>query len=204
MQCACREPHWHFGRIVCGDRCPDDEGKKWLYRHHRERIYLGPESGEIVVHLHRNHQAGIRDGLNVLLKIRRNKCPVEDYPEAELRPYASDKDVYHFPIEGEFFTNPTKYPKGFYIGSVVIDGCVVDTIEIVKSPGIWVGEAMATTGRCFDTKVFVDDYCPVEDCPEEEVQEKRKCRKPCEPEVVVSCQVDNPKYISDLSEIFGG
>ena len=210
MRCAC-EPHWHFGRVRCGKRCPDDEGKKWTYHHHRERIYLGPESGEIIVHLHRNRQAGLRENLDVVLKIRRNKCVVkdrcgnivEDVPETELRPFASDKSAYHFPIEGEFFTNSEKFPKGFYIGRVFIDGCEVDTVEIVKSPGVWVGEAIATTGKCFDTGVFKDDYCPVEDCTEERVP-KKKHRKPCEPEIVVARKINNPMYVSDLSDLFRG
>lgn len=210
MQCACREPHWHYGRILCGKRYPDDAGKKWTYHHHRERIYLGPESGEIIVHLHRNRQAGLRDGLDVVLKIHRKRCPEKDVcgnliveiPVAELRPFAFDKSAYHFPIEGEFFTNAEKFPKGFYLGDVVIEGCVVDTIEIVKSPGVWVGEAIATTGRCFDPGVFVDDYCPVEDCVEEEKFSPRKGCKLCEPLLVVAGKIDNPKYVSDLDDLF--
>ena len=211
MRCACKEPDCRIGRILCGTRCPDDEGNKWTYHHHRERIYLGPESGEIVVHLHRNRQAGLRNNLDVVLKIRRHRCVtkdrcgniVDDVPETELRPFASDKSAYHFPIEGEFFTDPEKFPKGFYIGRVLVDGCEVDVVEIVKSPGVWVGEAIATTGRCFDTNVFKDDYCPVEDCVEEE-RPRKKCRKPCEPEIVIARKVDNSMYVPDLSELFGG
>lgn len=213
MRCACKEPNCRIGRILCGSRCPDDEGNRWVYRHRRERIYLGPDTGEIILHLHRNYEAGLREGLNVVLKIRRHRCVtkdkcgniIDDVPEAELRPYAFEKDAYHFPIEGEFFTDATKFPKGFYIGSVMIDDCVVDTIEIVRSPGVWVGEALGTTGRCLDPKVFVDDYCPVKDCLEEEKEKKKKkCRKLCEPEIVIAKKVDNPMYVPDLSEILGG
>lgn len=208
MQCVHREPHWHFGRILCGPRCPNDAGEKWVYKRRRERIHLGPQSAEIVIHLHRNYQAGVQDNLDVVLKIKRHRCPpkdecgnVLDLPVAELRPFASDKSAYHFPIEGEFFTNPEKFPKGFYLGDVLIGDCVVDTIEIVKSPGVWVGEAIATTGRCFDTKVFVDDYCPVEDCVEEK-REEPEGRKPCEPKIVVAGKKLNPLYFPDLSELY--
>lgn len=211
MQCAHRPPHWHTGYIYCGcSRCPDDDGDKWSYRRRRERIHLGPQTTEIVVHLHRNRQAGLRDGLDVVLKVHRNRCPEKDkcgnialeIPIAELRPYASDGSAYHFSIEGEFFTNAEKFPKGFYLGDVVIEGCVVDTIEIVKSPGVWVGEAIATTGACFDTKVFVDDYCPVEDCIEEEEKEEDEGRFPCEPKVFVAKRKVNDKYITPLDDLF--
>lgn len=204
MQCVHKEPHWHYGNILCHPRCPDDAGSKWVYHRRRERIYLGPESAEIVIHLHRNHQAGLRDSLDVILKIHRFRCSIDDQPVAELKPFASKEDVYHFPIEGEFFTNPTKFPKGFYLGDISINDCIVDTIEIVKSPGVSVGEAITTVGKCFDTKVYVDDYCPVENCVEEEQKEKGKCRKLCEPEIVVAGVIDNPMYISDLSELFEG
>ena len=141
----------------------------------------------------------------MVLKISRHRCPEKDkcgnvvveIPVAELRPFASDGSAYHFPIEGEFFTNPEKFPKGFYLGDVVIEDCVVDTIEIVKSPGVWVGEAITTTDPCFDTKVFVDDYCPVEDCVEEEEEEKH-WKKPCEPTVLVAQRKVNEKYLPDL------
>lgn len=202
MQCANRPPHWHEGYIYCGcnNNCPDDAGEKWMYRRRRERIHLGPQTAEIVVHLHRNYQAGLKDGLNVVLKIHRYRCNLDEQPVAELRPYASDKSAYHFPISGEFFTNSTKFPKGFYLGDVEIDGCVVDTIEIVRSPGVWVGEAITTTGTCFDTNVFKDDYCPVEDCVEEETEDDCvKGRKPCEPKVMVAQRSIRKNYMSDLN-----
>lgn len=210
MQCAHRPPHWHEGYIYCGCRkCPDDAGEKWTYHRRRERIYLGPQSTEIVVHLHRNRQAGLRDKLDVVLKVSRHRCPevdecgnIKELPVAELRPYASEDSAYHFPIEGEFFTNSEKFPKGFYLGDVVIEGCVVDTIEIVKSPGVWVGEAISTTGACFDTKVFVDDYCPVEECVEEKKKPKHHCEKPCEPKIMVAQRKMNEKYVPSLDDLF--
>lgn len=207
MRCADRPPHWHEGYIYCGcGKCPDDAGEKWTYHRRRERIHLGPKSTEIIVHLHRNYQAGLRDKLDVVLKISRHRCPEKDkcgnvvveIPVAELRPFASDGSAYHFPIEGEFFTNPEKFPKGFYLGDVVIEDCVVDTIEIVKSPGVWVGEAITTTDPCFDTKVFVDDYCPVEDCVEEKQEKEEAGKKLCEPTVIVAQRKTNKKYLPDL------
>lgn len=200
------EPHWHYGRVLCGGACPSS--KERVFSHKRERIYLGPQTGEIVIHIHRNPHAGLYDNLAVVLKIRRNRCaPVDKcgrrlpMAEAELRPYASDKATYFFPIEGEFFTDVEKFPKGFYIGDLMIDDCVVDSFEIVKAPGVWVGEAIATTGKCFETKVFKDQLCPVEDC--EEVPPP-KGRKPCEPLYVRKGVIENKMYITDLDELFGG
>lgn len=197
-------PHWHYGRLICGHGCPPN--KERVFPHKRERIYLGPKTGEIVIDVHRNPHAGLYDNLDVVLKIRRHRCaPVDDcgrplsMPETELKPYASDKTAYHFPIEGEFFTDIEKFPKGFYIGDLVIDGCVVDSFELVKAPGVWVGEAIATTGMCFETKIFKDQLCPVEDCEE---KKKPKGRRPCESKVYVAGVIDNPMYISDLSELF--
>ena len=79
MRCADRPPHWHEGYIYCGcGKCPDDAGEKWTYHRRRERIHLGPKSTEIIVHLHRNYQAGLRDKLDVVLKISRHRCPEKD------------------------------------------------------------------------------------------------------------------------------
>lgn len=204
MRCACSKPHWHEGRIVCGCGCSDNAER--VFSHRRERIYLGPKTGEIVLHIHRNPFAGLYDNLNVTLKIRRHRCPERDEcgveiprAEAELKPYASDKAAYHFLIEGEFFTNPEKFPKGFYIGELLIDDCVVDVFEIVKAPGVWVGEAIATTGLCFETKVFKDDLCPVEDC---EKEKEPDCHKPCEPRMLVAKRKVNEKYVPNLDDLF--
>lgn len=204
MQCACSKPHWYEGRIVCGCGCSDNAER--IFPHKRERIYLGPKTGEIVLHIHRNPFAGLYDNLNVTLKIRRHRCPERDEcgvelprAEVELKPYASDKAAYHFPIEGEFFTDPEKFPKGFYIGELLIDDCLVDVFEIVKAPGVWVGEAIATTGLCFETKVFKDDLCPVEDC---EKEKEPDCHKPCEPRMLVAKRKVNEKYVPNLDDLF--
>lgn len=195
------EPYWHYGWVTCAPRCPDNSER--VLRHRRERIYLGPKTAEIILHIHRIPLAGLYADLPVELKIRRNRCaPVDKcghklpMAEATLKPYASEKDSYHFAIEGEFFTDTEKFPKGFYIGDLVIDGCVVDSFEIVKAPGVWVGEAIATKGTCFETKVFKDQLCPVEDC--EDNPPPRRCRRLCEPELVIAGKIDNPMYIPDL------
>lgn len=204
--CPQVEPHWHYGRLTCGSNCPDYEER--IFPHKRERIYLGPQTAEIVLHIHRNPYAGLYENLGVELRIRRHRCaPVDKcgrrlpMATATLKPYASDKAAYHFAIEGEFFTDVEKFPKGFYIGDLVIDDCVVDSFEIVKAPGVWVGEAISTKGKCFETGVFKDQLCPVEDC--EEVPPPKDCA-PCKPRIVIAGKVDNPMYIPDMSELFGG
>lgn len=115
MQCANRPPHWHEGYIYCGcnNNCPDDAGEKWMYRRRRERIHLGPQIAEIVVHLHRNYQAGLKDGLNVVLKIHRYRCNLDEQPVAELRPYASINLHITFQLVGSSLPIRQSSPRDF-------------------------------------------------------------------------------------------
>ena len=196
--------HSHTDEIVCRSRCRfPQKGDRLMHRHRKERVFIGPKSAEIVVNLRRPHGAGFYEDADVTLRIRRHRCG--EQPVAELKPYAVDKTSFLFPIEGEFFTDVAKFPKGFYIGEIVIENCVTDTIEIVKSPGVYAAQALTTRDACFQRKVFVDSFCPTTDCVEkEQEQEEAKTeegRKLCKPKVIVETRLDNETCLPDISEL---
>ena len=194
-------PHSHSGRVVCYTcGCPPRGGDRLMHKHRKERIFIGPRSAEIIVNLRRPHGAGFYEDTNVSLRIHRHRCG--EQPVAELKPYAVDKTSFFFPIDGEFFTDTEKFPKGFYIGDVVIDDCVVDTIEIVKSPGIYAAQALTTRDMCFERKVYKDTFCPTEDCVEIEKKRRKKREKPskpCRPKIIVEGKVNKENYLPDIS-----
>lgn len=203
LHCHTCKPHWHFGKILCRhNNCIKEKYGIIFHRHRKERIYVGPHTAELVVNLRRPYGAGLYNELEVTLKVHRHRCG--DQAIAEIKPYASDKTSYFFPVTGEFFTDATKFPRGFYIGDVVIDNCVVDTIEIVKSPGIYAAQALTTTGTCFETKTYKDVYCPTEDCIELPKRERpsRYNKKPCETTFITpgKAKVNYVSSIDDLME----
>ena len=202
LNCCSYEPHWHFGKVCCRrNTCIKEDYGVIFHRHRRERIYVGPHSSEIVLNLRRPYGAGLYNELDVTLKVHRKRCG--DQPVAEIKPYASDKTTYFFSVSGEFFTDSVKFPKGFYIGDVVIDDCVVDTIEIIKSPGIYAAQAKTTNGACFEVKSYKDTYCPIEDCiesSEEKEEEEIYGRKPCQTTFITPGKAKT-KYVPPIDDL---
>ena len=164
-------------------------------KHRRHREYVGPDTAEIVVDLYRPEYTGIKDNRAVEMRIRRHACTVDDV--AILKPYANEKDVYYFSLTGEFISDAKRFPKGFYIADIYIDGCLTDSIEVVKAPGIYIGDTITTHDQCFEGSEWVEPDCTTAPPPQ------RDCdRKPCEPVITIKQNTVKENYLTDLSGIF--
>ena len=197
MRCAdkkCRKVRWC---LPCGIE------EKTERPHRRDRFYVGPRTAEIVLDLIRAKGTGLLPDYAIELRIRRHRCNEENV--AVLKPYASEDGTFYFRMEGEFMSNQEKFPRGFYVGSIYWNDCLLDTIEIVKAPGVYIGDAMATSDQCVLKTDYKEPKCP----------EPPKCLDP--PEHLQSCDcaecrrrkkhylmTRKPKanYITDLSGLF--
>ena len=133
-------------------------------RHYRERFYIGPKSVEIALEIGRNRYAGLPKTIPLELKVERLYCgPCKEKPVV-FKPYGNEGDTYFFLLDGEFMTNPKKFPRGFYIGALYWKDCLVDKIEIVKAPGTWIASGEAVSEQCVDTSTFVEPPCVTDEC----------------------------------------
>lgn len=159
-------------QIVCGCHTPVSQPA-----HKRQRLYVGPNTNEIILNIRRvaNRLYGDIELDLIELEVERFNCCAED--AITLTPYSADKEGnVHFDLkDNDFLTDADTYPKGMYIGRLFIDGCQFDEIEIVKAPSFRVANASTGKGVCDSAGTgWVEPTCKTEDpvcedpCPEHE------------------------------------
>lgn len=196
-------------------RCADKNCKRVLWclpcgleerverPHRRERFYVGPKTAEIVLDLIRAKGTGLLPDYAIELRIRRHLCG--EQPTVTLRPYATEDGTFYFRMEGEFMSDPEKFPRGFYIGNIYWDDCLLDSIEIVKAPGVYIGDAMATSDQCVLKTDYKEPECPKPpECPPppEHLQscDCAECRR--RKKHYLMKRTPKANYITDLSGLF--
>lgn len=181
------------GIITCGCGCKSNE---IVYSHTKTRFYIGPKTNELVIRIDRVAAQSLVDGVVVTLEIKRHSCCPED--STTLTAYSvSSAGEAHFDLsQTDFITDAETFPKGFYIGTVLIGDCEIDKVEIVKAPSFNVSSGKAVADRCSTAGTgYVEPACKTEDevCDECECE----CRKPCESRIVVTT-VDTRNCFEDI------
>lgn len=159
-------------------------------RHAKQRLYVGPNTTEIILTLGRVHQTSMaRQGVNVRLEldkriVKRSRCstrkphakfvahnshdhshPVSmgthNHTSFELVAYSVDKNgAAHFQLSDAFLVNAE---KGFYDVILFMGDCKICDLEIVKAPSIFISNTESVDNDCSQTE-WVEPNCESSDC----------------------------------------
>lgn len=132
-------------------------------KHRRQRIYINPRSNELILCLDRQASGYVIGFTDIELRITQFHCNPKGLPVG-LRPYALDSDnCLHFDLAGsEFLSDVESYPHTMYVGQLIIDGCVIDSIEVVKNHSVFIKQTIGIADRCSENTGYVDKSC--EEC----------------------------------------
>ena len=147
-------------------------------RHANPRIYISGATNELILGLDRA-QCGTLAGssLNVELAVKRRQRG-KGWQEHTWTAFVVDSvGQAHFDIPVDFLAEA---PKGFYDARMMIGGCEICQIEIVKAPSIYVKCAETVDIQCGETQWVEPIACDAE--PQE-----CGCNCKGKPEVECSC-----------------
>lgn len=137
------------------------------------RIYLGPDTREIIIPLRRTFGVSFNtSNPDITLKLSRRTCsktPCEKQGDFEWSAYSlSEKGEAHFEVPEELTVDADGFPRGFYDAKVFINDCHASDIEIIKAPGYYANDARTneTNGDC-DTGKWAEPECKDTGCKPE-------------------------------------
>lgn len=172
-------------------------------RHANNRLVIGPRTREIILNLDRVYGTtfateNVDVFLNVIKRSKRSRNITQWVA------YAVDANGNaHFEIPDDFLITS---PKGFYDATLMMGGCHVDELEIIKAPSVYVKCSKAVDTQCVQTK-WQEPNCE----PDENIEcgcdcngamnRKCSCAHPsggsctsCKPNIVVVKANLNPSY----------
>ena len=150
-----------------------------IVRHANERLYVGPNTTEIILSLGRVHQTTMAtQGVDVSLRLNKRTIKpkhrrklnqkmvvhgghskhrhVRGHTDFELIAYIVDENGNaHFELSDEFLIDAE---KGFYDAQLYMSDCEVCELEIVKAPSIHVQSSRTIDNTCSSTQ-WVEPGC---------------------------------------------
>ena len=132
-------------------------GYQTLVKYANPRIYIGPQTVEVVINLGRSYNTSLSvTKPDVRIEFQQRACG--DKKVSEWLSYIVDGNANaRFAIPSEFLTEIEDFPRGFYDGKVYIGECHISDVELVKAPGYYVKSAR-TVDSCFETE-WVEPGC---------------------------------------------
>lgn len=129
-----------------------------MQRYANPRVYIGPDTNEVILPIARSYGVALGDNISSLLITFTKRSVTQPVPSEW--PSFTIKDGYaHFEIPAEFKSNAEDFPKGFYDGVVTINDCEIGNVEMVKAPGSYIGPAKTVDDQCHSEDEWVEPDC---------------------------------------------
>lgn len=129
-----------------------------MRRHANPRVYIGPETNEVLLPLGRAYGVGVGDHVTSVTIVF-TKRGVIDPVDSVWVSYAVNEGYARFEIPDAFRSNPEDFPRGFYDGVVFIDDCAIGDVEMIKAPSFFLGPAKSIEDKCHSETEWVEPEC---------------------------------------------